>query len=216
MILKLIAAMFYSACALSAFGQEVIKADINSSDYNTMIEKYRTGKNIKMLYAESTPLTQEQLSSFKGLKYYEPDVHYRIDAKLVKDKKQEVILMKTSTDREPAYVRYGEVRFELDGKEMKLAVYQNKKMLDLSQDTNILFIPFRDLTNGSETYGGGRYIDCEIPLSGDAIFLDFNYAYNPYCAYNHKFSCVIPPEENRLPVRIEAGEKVFEEESVSH
>jgi uncharacterized protein (DUF1684 family) len=119
--------------------------------------------------------------------------------------------MKTSTDRVPAYERYGEVTFELDGKELKLAVYRNKKMLDLSQDTNMLFIPFRDMTSGSETYGGGRYIDCEIPVAGDIIDLDFNKAYNPYCAYNHKYSCVIPPEENRLPVKIEAGEKVYEE-----
>jgi uncharacterized protein (DUF1684 family) len=145
------------------------------------------------------------------LKYFEPDVKYRVGGILKKARKPEVILMKTSTDRVPAYERYGEVTFELDGKELKLAVYRNKKMLDLSQDTNMLFIPFRDMTSGSETYGGGRYIDCEIPVAGDIIDLDFNKAYNPYCAYNHKYSCVIPPEENRLPVKIEAGEKVYEE-----
>lgn len=184
---------------------------MNLSDYKTEIEKYRTGKNIKMLYTESTPLTKEQLASFKGLKYFDPDINFRVEGKLRKADKPEVILMKTSTDREPAYVRYGEVYFTMDGKEIKLAVFQNKKMLDLSQDTNMLFVPFRDQTSGTETYGGGRYIDCEIPAAGDMIILDFNKAYNPYCAYNHKFSCVIPPEENRLPVRIEAGEKVFEE-----
>jgi hypothetical protein len=84
-------------------------------------------------------------------------------------------------------------------------------MLELSQDTNALFIPFRDETCGKESYGGGRYIDCEIPASGDKVMIDFNKAYNPYCAYNHSYSCVIPPEENRLTVRIEAGEKAFEE-----
>ena len=119
--------------------------------------------------------------------------------------------MKTSTDREPAYVRYGVVYFMIDTFNLKLAVFQNKKMLDLSQDTNLLFVPFRDGTNGKETYGGGRYFDCEIPLTGNMILLDFNKAYNPYCAYNPRFSCVIPPEENRKAVRIEAGEKVFEE-----
>lgn len=195
------------------FGQIIQDAGI----YHSEIEKYRTGKNIKMLYTESTPLTHEQLATFKGLKYFEPDVRFRIEGKLVKAEKPEVILMKTSTDREPAFIRYGEVSFELNGKELKLAVFQNKKMLDLSQDTNMLFIPFRDLTSGKETYSGGRYIDCEIPVTGDIIYLDFNKAYNPYCAYNHKYSCVIPPEENRLPVVIEAGEKVFEEEeAVSH
>jgi uncharacterized protein (DUF1684 family) len=200
----------------AAFGQEIQRFEANTSDYNSMIEKYRTGRNIKMLYTEGTPLTPEQQASFKGLKYFEPDVKYRVGGILKKARKLEVILMKTSTDRVPAYERYGEVTFELDGKELKLAVYRNKKMLDLSQDTNMLFIPFRDMTSGSETYGGGRYIDCEIPVAGDIIDLDFNKAYNPYCAYNHKYSCVIPPEENRLPVKIKAGEKVYEEEIVSH
>jgi uncharacterized protein (DUF1684 family) len=211
MKIKFISLLILTLTASVVLCQQIEKFEANTDDYNTMIEKHRTGRNIKMLYTESTPLTKEQLAAFKGLKYFEPNVKYRIDAKLIKDKKQEVILMKTSTDREPAYVRYGEVRFTIGSQDYKLAVFQNKKMLDLSQDTNMLFIPFRDLTNGHETYGGGRYIDCEIPPSGDAIFLDFNYAYNPYCAYNPRFSCVIPPEENRLNIRIEAGEKIFEE-----
>jgi uncharacterized protein (DUF1684 family) len=216
MRLKLIPVALLFSMISAAFGQEIQRFEANTSDYNSMIEKYRTGRNIKMLYTEGTPLTPEQQASFKGLKYFEPDVKYRVGGILKKARKLEVILMKTSTDRVPAYERYGEVTFELDGKELKLAVYRNKKMLDLSQDTNMLFIPFRDMTSGSETYGGGRYIDCEIPVAGDIIDLDFNKAYNPYCAYNHKYSCVIPPEENRLPVKIKAGEKVYEEEIVSH
>lgn len=211
MKIKFIPLVFLALTTSVGLCQQVEIFEANSDDYPTMIEKHRTGRNIKMLYTESTPLTPEQLADFKGLKYFEADVNFRIDAKLIKDKKPEVILLKTSTDREPAYVRYGVVKFTMDSEEFKLAVFQNKKMLDLSQDTNMLFIPFRDLTNGHETYGGGRYIDCEIPPSGDAIFLDFNYAYNPYCAYNPRFSCVIPPEENRLNIRIEAGEKIFEE-----
>jgi len=185
--------------------------------YAEDILKYRNGKNIKLMYGESTPLLPEQLKDFKGLKYFEPDLMYKVDGKLVKDDKQEIVLMKTSTDREPAYVRYGVVYFKIDTFNLKLAVFQNKKMLDLSQDTNLLFVPFRDGTNGKETYGGGRYFDCEIPPTGNSILLDFNKAYNPYCAYNPRFSCVIPPEENRLVVRIEAGEKVFDEEhAVGH
>jgi uncharacterized protein (DUF1684 family) len=70
-----------------------------------------------------------------------------------------------------------------------------------------LFIPFRDLTSGKESYGGGRYIDTEIP-AGETLILDFNRAYNPYCAYSHRYSCPIPPEENTLKVEIRAGEKV--------
>jgi uncharacterized protein len=196
---------------LISFGIGQTKEDSLITKYTEEIGKYRNGKNIKLMYGESTPLLPEQLKDFKGLKYFEPDLKYKVEGKLVKDDKQEIVLMKTSTDREPAYVRYGVVYFKIDTFDLKLAVFQNKKMLDLSQDTNLLFVPFRDGTNGKETYGGGRYFDCEIPLTGNTILLDFNKAYNPYCAYNPRFSCVIPPEENRLAVRIEAGEKIFEE-----
>jgi len=196
---------------LISFGISQTKEDSLITKYTEEIGKYRTGKNIKLMYGESTPLLPEQLKDFKGLKYFEPDLKYKIEGKLVKDDKQEIVLMKTSTDREPAYVRYGVVYFKIDTFNLKLAVFQNKKMLDLSQDTNLLFVPFRDGTNGKETYGGGRYFDCEIPLTGNPVLLDFNKAYNPYCAYNPRFSCVIPPEKNRLKIGIEAGEKVFEE-----
>ncbi len=196
---------------LISFGISQTKEDSLITKYTEEIGKYRTGKNIKLMYGESTPLLPEQLKDFKGLKYFEPDLNYKVEGKLVKDDKQEIVLMKTSTDREPAYVRYGVVYFKIDTFDLKLSVFQNKKMLDLSQDTNLLFVPFRDGTNGKETYGGGRYFDCEIPLTGNPVLLDFNKAYNPYCAYNPRFSCVIPPEENRLKIGIEAGEKVFEE-----
>ena len=196
---------------LISFGISQTKEDSLITKYTEEIGKYRTGKNIKLMYGESTPLLPEQFKDFKGLKYFEPDLNYKVEGKLVKDDKQEIVLMKTSTDREPAYVRYGVVYFKIDTFDLKLSVFQNKKMLDLSQDTNLLFVPFRDETNGKETYGGGRYFDCEIPLTGNPVLLDFNKAYNPYCAYNPRFSCVIPPEENRLKIGIEAGEKVFEE-----
>ena len=162
------------------------------------------------MYGDATPLLPEQQKNFKGLNYFAPNPDYLVEATLVKAVKQEDVIMKTSGDRTPVYVRYGVVMFMLKGKPYTLAVFQNKKMLELSQDTSSLFIPFRDETCGKESYGGGRYLDCEIPTSGDKVMIDFNKAYNPYCAYNPNYSCVIPPEENRLAVRIEAGEKVFE------
>ena len=179
--------------------------------YNDTIQKFRTGKNIKLMYDEASPLTLEQRKSFAGLNYFAADLKFYIEAELVKDDAPETIIMKTSTDRAPAYVKYGVVNFKIDTINLTLAVYQNKKMLDLSKDQDHLFVPFRDATSGVESYGGGRYIDCDILEEGNIIILDFNKAYNPYCAYNPKFSCVIPPEENRLSIRIEAGEKKFEE-----
>lgn len=179
-------------------------------EFNDTIEKFRTGKNIKMMYTDASPFSLEQRRTFTGLNYFPPDIKLCIEAELVKDDEPETIIMKTSTDRAPAYVKYGVVNFKIDTFNLTLAVYQNKKMLDLSTDQNHLFVPFKDGTSGNETYGGGRYIDCEIPEEGNILILDFNKTYNPYCAYDPKYSCVIPPEENRLPVRIEAGEKKFD------
>lgn len=180
-------------------------------NYNDTIQKFRMGKNIKLMYDEASPLTLEQRRSFTGLNYFAADLKYYVEAELIKDETPETIIMKTSTDRAPAYVKYGVVNFIIDSIELTLSVYQNKKMLDLSKDEKHLFVPFRDATSGNESYGGGRYIDCEIPVEGNVIILDFNKTYNPYCAYNPKYSCVIPPEENQLPVRIAAGEKKFKE-----
>lgn len=180
-------------------------------NYNDTIQKFRKGKNIKLMYDEASPLTLEQRRSFSGLNYFPADLKYYVEAELIKDDAPETIIMETSTDRAPAYVKYGVVNFIIDSVELTLSVYQNKKMLDLSKDENHLFVPFRDATSGKESYGGGRYIDCEIPAEGNVIILDFNKTYNPYCAYNPKYSCVIPPAENQLSVPIAAGEKKFEE-----
>jgi hypothetical protein len=195
-------------CSSIGFGQT--NEDNLINNYADEIGKYRNGKNIKLMYGDATPLLPEQIKNFKGLKYFAPDPDYLVEATLIKAEKQEEIIMKTSGDRTPIYVRYGVIIFKLEDKEYSLAVFQNKKMLDLSQDTSSLFIPFRDETCGRESYGGGRYLDCEIPVTGDKVMIDFNKAYNPYCAYNPSYSCVLPPEENRLGVRIEAGEKAYE------
>lgn len=194
---------------VAGFAQSQISADsINA--YKASIEKYRTGINIKFMYTDKTPLTPEQHESFKGLKYFPPDIKYRVGAKLVRNQEKPVEVMRTSTERAPEYIQYGYVEFELEGQTCRLSVYQDKKA-DNSEADKSLFIPFRDKTSGSESYGGGRYIDTEIPEAGDFLLLDFNKAYNPYCAYNSRYSCVIPPEENRLSIAIKAGEKIFEE-----
>ncbi|MCD4698044.1 MAG: DUF1684 domain-containing protein [Bacteroidales bacterium] len=186
---------------------QVSQDSINS--YNTSLEKYRTGKNIKLMYSESTPLKPEQQKSFEGLKYFPPDLNFLVKAKLIKEAEPETVVLKTSTERVPEYIKYGKVNFTLNGQEFTLLAYQSKKLVEVKGEEAYLFIPFRDGTSGKESYGGGRYVDCEIPDEGNTLILDFNKAYNPYCAYNPRFSCVIPPEENRLPVSIEAGEMIF-------
>ena len=189
------------------FGQEIAP----SETYVKSIEDKRKGTNIEFMYTDKSPLPTEMRKGFKGLDYFSIDEKYRVEAVLVKDSVQETIVMKTSTSRAPEYIKYGVVKFQIDTFHMELSVFQYVKLLDQPNQEQHLFIPFRDETTSLETYGGGRYIDSEIPVEGNKLILDFNKAYNPYCAYNHKYSCVLPPDENQLPVRIEAGEKVFEE-----
>ena len=140
-----------------------------------------------------------------GLDYFDFDESYQIKARF-KKKKGPKFEMLTSTERLPVYRRYGYIYFTMDSVEHRLTVYQNVALVKREGYEDYLFIPFRDATKGKETYGGGRYMDTRIP-DGKEILLDFNQAYNPYCAYSHHYSCPIPPEENSLKIRIEAGEK---------
>ena len=155
-----------------------------------------------------SPLTKEDRLNFRGLDFYPPNTKYFVNAQFKRTKKERPFQMKTSTDRLPTYVKYGELTFSLDGKELKLNIYQNIELVKKKEYKDHLFLPFSDLTSGHETYIGGRYIDLKIP-KGDTIAIDFNQAYNPYCAYNHKYSCPIVPLENDLPIEIKAGVKKF-------
>ena len=116
--------------------------------------------------------------------------------------------MKTTTDRLSKERVFGILTFELKGKSFELNVYQGQELMQKEGFENYLFLPFLDNTNGTFTYGGGRYIDLEIP-EGDIVEIDFNSAYNPYCAYNEKFSCPIVPGENYIDIDVEAGVKAF-------
>ena len=118
--------------------------------------------------------------------------------------------MPTTTERAPLYKKYGIAKFELNGTTLELSIYQNHDLNLTSNNNNYLFLPFNDKTNGTSSYSGGRYIDLEIQKNNNnKIIIDFNKSYNPYCAYNHKYSCPIPPSENILPIEILAGVKDF-------
>ena len=134
---------------------------------------------------EKSPLTQKDLKKFKGHDFFGIDENFKVVAKFERAVDAVPFLMKTSTDRLPTYEVYGVATFQLNGKTLQLNIYQNHRTRTMPQYRNHLFLPFTDLTNGDETYGGGRFIDLEIP-EGDTIVIDFNKAYNPYCAYNKK------------------------------
>ena len=145
-----------------------------------------------------TPLTDEQRASFGGLRYFAPDPRFHFEAVLARSSGEHEEIQ-TSDGRVQHLARAGDLRFVLDGREIALAAYEQG---------DELFIPFRDATSGDETYGAGRYVEAH-PLGGDRYDLDFNAAYNPYCAYNDDWSCPLPPRANWLDVAIRAGERTF-------
>ena len=158
--------------------------------------------------ATKSPLKDKDRKKFKGLDFFKFDSTYVVKADFVRTPEERVFKMKTTTDRLPEYVKYGYLTFELEGKTHQLNVYQNQNLINKPGFENYLFLPFLDNTNGDTSYGGGRYIEMRIP-EGEAVIIDFNTAYNPYCTYNEKYSCPIVPRENYLDLDIRAGVKAF-------
>jgi uncharacterized protein (DUF1684 family) len=172
------------------------------------IKKSQKELNKEFLDPETSILDSLDQIPFKGLEFYPINTKFYVEAKFVRTPNEKPFLMKTSTDRLPEYVKYGEAHFNIDGKELKLSIYQNVKYSKIEEYKNDLFLPYTDLTSGDGSYGGGKYLDLKIP-DGETIIIDFNKTYNPYCAYSHRYSCPVPPEENDLLVRIEAGVKEY-------
>lgn len=183
---------------------------IFAQDFKAEIEKHREEYKADFLKTSSSPLKKED---FEYLRFYEPNEKFKVACKFVATKRGKPFDIPTSSGQTATYTKFGELKFEIDGKAYKLAVYQSLRLRNLPQYRDYLFIPFKDLTNGKESYGGGRYLDLRMKeIEGDKIYLDFNKAYNPYCAFSVGYSCPIPPKENHLKVAIEAGEKNFAKE----
>ncbi len=157
---------------------------------------------------ESSPLPDRYRKDFESLDFFKPDTNYVVKAKFVLTPDALPFLMPTTTDRKSEEVVYGIAHFQLNGKEHKLEIYQNRKLMLDEEYKDYLFLPFTDQTNGEQTYAGGRYIDLSIP-NDNTIVIDFNKAYNPYCAYNKKYSCPIVPSINALDTSVMAGVKDF-------
>ncbi|WP_375238940.1 DUF1684 domain-containing protein [Aurantibacter sp.] len=169
---------------------------------------YQKEQNAKFKDASESPLTTKDLKSFKQLDFYKFNADYNVEAKITLQPNSEYFEMPTSTDRKPLYRVYAILSFELFGKPYELNVYQNEDLLNEKGFEDYLFLPFIDNTNGETTYGGGRYIELSVP-KGNTLSIDFNKAFNPYCAYNYKYSCPVVPIENTLDLKVEAGVKMF-------
>ena len=168
------------------------------------ILQFQTKLNEEFKNPETSPLPDRYRKDFERLDFFEPDTSYVVKATFVLTPEALPFFMPTTTDRKSEEVVYGIAHFQLNGKEHQLEIYQNKELAMQDEYRDYLFLPFTDMTNSEETYAGGRYIDLVIPKA-NSIIIDFNKAYNPYCAYNKKYSCPIVPSVNTLDIKVLAG-----------
>ena len=165
----------------------------------TELEIFRAEKDDFFAHHHQSPLTPEQKRAFKGLGYFPEDATLRFEATIEEFSKRETVEMQTTTGDIQRFIRHGKFRFTVDGQPAELTIYASE---------HGFFLPFVDSLANKETYGAGRYLDPH-PLPGGKLLIDFNFAYNPFCAYNDLYSCPLTPFENRLKVPIRAGEKIF-------
>lgn len=203
----LLLARFAGLLPVAAAAQtSAVTTHLTAAAHQQSVVEFQAGLNREFRDPKESPLTPAEQQAFTTLPFFPTEYSYYVEATLVRDSTSRPFAMETSTARRPMYRKYGELRFVLNGQPQHLSIYQNQELLKRPGLEDYLFVPFTDLTNGHGSYGGGRYIDLRIPAAGTAtLAMDFNRAYNPSCAYNHGYSCPVPPAENRLSVAIPAG-----------
>ncbi|MBI4214000.1 MAG: DUF1684 domain-containing protein [Chloroflexi bacterium] len=165
------------------------------------LDDFRSAKDAFFRDNSQSPLTPSQRVHFSGLRYFPEVAGMRLQLTLDPNVEHAAIEMDTSTGERQRHTRAAKIHFEVEGRQCVLYLYSRGR-------PERLFLPFRDTTSGKETYGAGRYLDLTVSPGG-GLLVDFNYAYNPYCAYNDRWTCPIPPVENWLQVAIRAGELAF-------
>ena len=171
----------------------------SNQHYLEEIHKQIDNRNKYLAYNESSPFNQFKLN-YEAPTYYPIDENYKVNAQVERIKERDIISLGTSDGKEETYIKYAWLSFSLKGKSYKLVVLKPNSI-----DSETLFCGFADATSGLSTYGGGRYLDVVIGKSNKTV-IDFNLAYNPYCAYVSDYSCPFPPTENILDIEIFAGE----------
>lgn len=166
------------------------------------ITEFRQAKDDFFRTSPQSPLTREQKKDFAGLRYFPEKAAFRFELPLERYANPERITMQTNTGATQEYFKVGQVRFKINGEDAALQVYES------TNNPGAYFVPFVDATAPVESYGAGRYLEPE-EIHDDELVVDFNLAFNPYCAYNSNWSCPLPPPENRLKIRLEAGEKNY-------
>jgi len=175
--------------------------------YLEKIEKERDRQYKFIKFNIDSPLTEEQKKDFKELDFYVIDPSYKVRAKMVPLEEKKMIELPMTDGSMEKYLKHSFAEFDLNGKQQKLLLLQSMKEMDKRN----FFLAFADETSGAETYGGGRYINLRQD-GKNSITIDFNMAYNPYCAYNPDFACPLPPKENIMEIPILVGEKDYKKE----
>ncbi len=189
----------------------VVLAEAQTFYGTTNLKLFRDGRDKEFRNKAESPLKDTDFANFKGLNYFAINENFRVQAKFTRTSDEKFFQMPTSSGVAKKFVKYGVINFKIAGKPQRLNVYQADSdiLAKFPEYADLLFIPFKDLTSGKETYGVGRYLDIRIPKQ-TRMTLDFNLAYNPNCAYgSEKYSCPIPPKDNFLTVEIKSGERSF-------
>ena len=189
---------------MSACNSQRKKTLIGVTEYQQKLnESYKDGSK--------SPLKKNDLKNFKGLEFYPVDSSFIVTARLTKTKDATTFEMATTTDRKPLYKEYGILTFTLKGIDCSLTVYQSQDDLQDEKYKDFLFLPFTDNSSGNGSYAGGRYMDVMTTdeKTDGTIVLNFNNSFNPYCAYNEKYSCPLTPRQNHLSLAVKAGIKDF-------
>ncbi|WP_276134668.1 DUF1684 domain-containing protein [Polluticoccus soli] len=193
--------IFFAALLMACF------FDSKAQTYRDSIILHRQHYKEEFVTEERSPLKGNDTAY---LRFFAPDERFKVNAELTLTPDAKEFDMPTHSGKKKLYRQYGLLTFRLKNKTCSLQVFQSQALLKDPKYKDHLFVPFTDLTTYEETYGGGRYIDLSLKdINNGKIAIDFNKAYNPYCAYADGFNCPIPPRENRLPVSIKAGEKLF-------
>ena len=208
MVIRTVLIVIVAAFVISCQQDEQMKSTsdqqgsegLRAADY----ERARQDKDDFFRNAPDSPLPEEVRAQFKGLSYFAPSAEFVVKARLIRSADAPTFKMPTTQNDLRDAFQYGVFEFTVRGQALRLPAYRFTQA-----QHPYLFVPFTDSTTGNETYATGRYLDIEMQES-DQYVIDFNDAYNPYCAYNDKYSCPLVPKENHLPIAIEAGEKTWE------
>jgi uncharacterized protein (DUF1684 family) len=201
--MRTILALLFLTIFNFGFAQE--KFDVAS------IEKFQNGLNLICINPKTSPFFKKDREKFESLDFFPINEKFYVSAKLVKTEGGKPIKMIDNFLIKSNYVKYGEAHFYIDGKPFKLDLYYNIKHIKTEEGKDCLFLPFTDLTTGSESYIGGRFIDLKIP-KGDTIIIDFNKSYNPCSAFRISYLKSKIPIENNLDIEIKAGIKKYRDE----